>query len=143
MASEAEVLGRLLWRVHLAAITQNCMNNTPSSVKTTMRDEMALMQKVHRIQKASTESSISHTACSVNASTQPRMTTRCYPTGMMTKHSVSDNRPGAYPNGATMTNSIDSVVPSVSGASTAYTSSYKPRNPNRKPKPYNSIWDIF
>ena len=27
MASEAEVLGRLLWRVHLAAITQNCMKN--------------------------------------------------------------------------------------------------------------------
>jgi len=27
MDSEAEVLGRLLWRVHLAAITQNCMKN--------------------------------------------------------------------------------------------------------------------
>jgi hypothetical protein len=29
------------------------------------------------------------------------------------------------------------------GSSTSYTTDYQPRNPNLKPKPYNSIWDIF
>lgn len=137
MDSEAEVLGRLLWRVHLAAITQNCMNDTPASVKTTMNDELALMKKVHQIQNSRTESSISGTACAINTSTQPVQTANCPTTGVMT-----DNRPGAYALAAA-TNSINSVVPSVSGGSSAYSSNYKPRNPNKKPKPYNSIWDIF
>ena len=138
MDSESEVLGRLLWRVHLAAINQNCMNDAPQSVKTTMDDELALMKKVHQIQNTGTESSISQTACPVNSTTQSKITARCQPTGIMT-----DNRPGAYPNGSSQTNSIDSVVPSMSGNSSAYTASYKPTNPNRKPKPYNSIWDLF
>ena len=134
MDSEAEVLGRLLWRVHLAAITQNCMKNSQTSVTTTMNDELALMKKVHQIQNSKTESSISGTACSVNTSTQPIQTVNnCPTTGMMT-----DNRPGAD-----ATNSINSTVPSVSGGSQAYSSDYKPRNPNKKPKPYNSVWDIF
>jgi len=134
MASEAEVLGRLLWRVHLASITQNCMKNSQTSVATTMNDELALMKKVHQIQNSRTESSISGTACSVNTSTQPIQTVNnCPTTGMMT-----DNRPGAD-----ATNSINSTVPSVSGGSQAYSSDYKPRNPNKKPKPYNSVWDIF
>lgn len=138
MDSEAEVLGRLLWRVHLAAITQNCMKNIPTSVTTTMNDELALMKKVHQIQNSRTESSISGTACAINTSTQPIQTANCPTTGMMT-----DNRPGAYASSAGATNSINSTVPSVSGAPTAYSTNYKPRNPNKKPKPYNSIWDIF
>ena len=138
MDSEAEVLGRLLWRVHLAAITQNCMKNIPTSVTTTMNDELALMKKVHQIQNSRTESSISGTACAINTSTQPIQTANCPTTGMMT-----DNRPGAYASSADATNSINSTVPSVSGAPTAYSTNYKPRNPNKKPKPYNSIWDIF
>ena len=136
MDSEAEVLGRLLWRVHLAAITQNCMKNIPTSVKTTMNDELALMKKVHQIQNSRTESSISGTACAINTSTQPIQTANCPTTGIMT-----DNRPGAYASSAT--NSINSTVPSVSGAPNGYSTNYKPRNPNKKPKPYDSIWDIF
>ena len=147
MDSEAEVLGRLLWRVHLAAITQNCMKNTATSVTTTMNDELALMKKVHQIQNSSTESSISGTACAINTSTQPIQTANCPTTGMMTNcgtgTDTGDNRPGAYTSGADATNSINSTVPSVSGASTAYSTDYQPRNPNKKPKPYNSIWDIF
>ena len=132
MASEAEVLGRLLWRVHLAAITQNCMKNSQTSVTTTMNDELALMKKVHQIQNSRTESSISGTACAVNNCTQPKQTVNnCPTTGMMT-----DNRPGA-------TKSNNSTVPSVSGGSQAYSYDYKPRNPNKKPAAYNSIWDIF
>jgi len=143
MDSEAEVLGRLLWRVHLAAITQNCMKSTPASVTTTMTDELALMKKVHQIQNSRTESSISGTACAINTSTQPIQTANCPTTGMMT-----DNRPGAYASStdassADSTSSINSVVPSVSGGSTAYAYDYKPRNPNKKPRPYNSVWDIF
>jgi len=138
MDSEAEVLGRLLWRVHLAAITQKCMKNIPTSVTTTMNDELALMKKVHQIQNSRTESSISGTACAINTSTQPIQTANCPTTGMMT-----DNRPSAYASSADATNSINSTVPSVSGASTAYSTDYHPRNPNKKPKPYNSIWDIF
>jgi len=143
MASEAEVLGRLLWRVHLAAITQNCMKNTPKSVTTTMKDELALMKKVHQIQHSRTESSISGTACAVNTSTQPKQTANCPTTGMMTNCGKRDNRPGTYPSWPDSTNSINSTVPSVSGGSTAYSANYKPRNPNKKPKPYDSIWDIF
>jgi len=125
--SEAEVLGRLLWRVHLAAITQSC-TNTQASVTTTMNDELALMKKVHEIQNSSTDSSLS--SCSVNASTQPKQATSSCTTGLMT-----DN--GSY------TNSINSIVPSFSGASTTYLQNYKPRDPSKKPKPYNSVWDIF
>jgi len=141
MDSEAEVLGRLLWRVHLAAITQNCMKNTPTSVTTTMNDELALMKKVHQIQNSRTESSISGTACAINTSCQPKQTASLSTTGMMTN--CGDNRPGAYALAADATNSINSTVPSVSGGSSSYSSNYKPRNPNKKPKPYNSIWDIF
>jgi len=133
MASEAEVLGRLLWRVHLASITQNCMKNTPTSVTTTMNDELALMKKVHQIQNSRTESSISGTACAVNTCTQPKQTVNCPTTGMMT-----DNRPGAD-----ATNSINSTVPYISGGDNAYSFNYKPRNPNKKPAAYNSVWDIF
>ena len=146
MDSEAEVLGRLLWRVHLAAITQNCMKNTPTSVTTTMNDELALMKKVHQIQNSRTESSISGTACAINTSTQPIQTANCPTTGMMTNCGTgtgTDTGTGAYAPSADATNSINSTVPSVSGGSTAYSTNYKPRNPNKKPKPYNSIWDIF
>jgi hypothetical protein len=141
MASEAEVLGRLLWRVHLAAITQNCMNNTPTSVQTTMQDELALMKKVHEIQNVAATSSLQ--GCDINSTCQPKQTANCPTTGMMTQtpssSSVSsDNRPSA-------TSSINSTVPSMlgTGSSTSYTTDYQPRNPNLKPKPYNSIWDIF
>jgi len=146
MASEAEVLGRLLWRVHLAAITQNCMNNTPTSVQTTMRDELALMKKVHEIQNVAATSSLQ--GCDINSTCQPKQTANCPTTGMMTQTpaattaattaSSSDTRPSA-------TTSINSTVPSMLGAgsSTSYTTDYRPRNPNLKPKPYNSIWDIF
>jgi hypothetical protein len=108
-----------------------------------MNDELALMKKVHQIQNSRTESSISGTACAINTSTQPIQTANCPTTGMMT-----DNRPGAYASStdtssADATSSIDSVVPSVSGGSTAYAYDYKPRNPNKKPRPYNSVWDIF
>ena len=146
MDSEAEVLGRLLWRVHLAAITQNCMKNTPTSVTTTMNDELALMKKVHQIQSSTTESSISGTACAINTSTQPIQTANCPTTGMMTNCGTgtgADTSTGADASSADATNSINSTVPSVSGASTAYSTDYQPRNPNIKPKPYNSIWDIF
>jgi len=135
LASEAEVLGRLLWRVHLAAITQICMKNIPQSVTTTMNDELALMKKVHQIQNNRTGSSISGSACEINTSTQPKQTVNCPTTGMMTDRG---NRPGAD-----ATNSINSTIPSVSGGSSAYATNYKPRNPNKKPKPYDSIWDIF
>ena len=140
MASEAEVLGRLLWRVHLAAITQNCMNNTPTSVQTTMQDELALMRKVHEIQNVAATSSLQ--GCSINSTCQPKQTANCPSTGMMTRtpsaSASSDNRPSA-------TSSINSTVPSMvgTGSSTGYTTDYQPRNPNLKPKPYNSIWDIF
>jgi hypothetical protein len=62
---------------------------------------------------------------------------------MMTNCGKRDNRPGTYPSWPDSTNSINSTVPSVSGGSTAYSANYKPRNPNKKPKPYDSIWDIF
>ena len=142
--SEAEVLGRLLWRVHLAAITQNCMKNTPTSVTTTMNDELALMKKVHQIQSSTTESSISGTACAINTSTQPIQTANCPTTGMMANCGTGTGTgTGTDASSANATNSINSTVPSVSGASTAYSTDYQPRNPNIKPKPYNSIWDIF
>ena len=138
--SEAEVLGRLLWRVHLAAITQSCLDNSPKSVTTTMKDELALMQKVHKIQAGKAASSISSTACAINSSTQPIQTAICPTTGMMT-----DNRPGAgYTTTPSATNSISSTIPIYNtGTYTGYTTGYKPTNPNVKPRPYDSIWDIF
>ena len=144
MASEAEVLGRLLWRVHLAAITQNCMNNTPASVKTTMRDELALMKKVHEIQHVATTSSLQ--GCDINTTSQPKQTVNCPTTGMMTSTPASsDNRPSASDNRPSATSSINSTVPAMSGTGTynGYSTNFRPRNPNLKPKPYNSIWDIF
>ena len=140
LGSEAEVLGRLLWKVHLAAITQNCMNNSNTSVKTTMRDELELMKKVHQIQHSHTKSSISGTACSVNSCTQPKQTASCSTTGLMTN--FGDNRPGVFSKNPSSTNSLNSNVPHVSGRN-AYSSHYKPRDPNKNPKAYDSIWDIF
>jgi len=137
MDSEAEVLGRLLWKVHLAAIAQNCMQNTPMSVKTTMRDELALMKKVHQIQNAAASSSLK--GCNINSTCQPKQSTKCPTTGMMTaRPSARENRPSA-------TSSINSTVPTIfsKGVYTGYTTDYHPRNPNLKPKPYNSIWDLF
>ena len=140
MVSEAVVLGRLLWKVHLAAITQNCMKNTAGSVKTTMHDELALMKKVHEIQNASATSSLK--GCDINRTCHPKQTAKCPTTGMMTARpsgsSSKDNRPSA-------TTSINSTIPTMftKGTYTGYSTDYKPRNPNLKPKPYNSIWDIF
>jgi len=137
MASEAEVLGRLLWRVHLAAITQNCMNNTPASVQTTMQDELALMKKVHEIQNVAATSSLH--GCNINTTSQPKQSINCPTTGMMTHTpSSTDKRPSA-------TTSINSTIPTIftKGIYTGYSTDYKPRNPNLKPKPYNSIWDLF
>ena len=141
--SEAEVLGRLLWRVHLAAITQNCMNDSPASVKTTMRDELALMRKVHKIQNMAASTSLN--GCSIDTTCQPKQSTRCPTTGMMTQITnplQGENRPSA-------TSSINSTVPTMTSNGngtykyTGYTTDYRPRNPNLKPKPYNSIMDIF
>jgi len=141
--SEAEVLGRLLWRVHLAAITQNCMNDSPASVKTTMRDELALMRKVHKIQNMAASTSLN--GCSIDTTCQPKQSTRCPTTGMMTQITTplqGENRPSA-------TSSINSTVPTMTPNGngtykyTGYTTDYRPRNPNLKPKPYNSIMDIF
>ena len=141
--SEAEVLGRLLWRVHLAAITQNCMNDSPASVKTTMRDELALMRKVHKIQNMAASTSLN--GCSIDTTCQPKQSTRCPTTGMMTQITnplQGENRPSA-------TSSINSTVPTMTPNGngtykyTGYTTDYRPRNPNLKPKPYNSIMDIF
>ena len=141
--SEAEVLGRLLWRVHLAAITQNCMNDSPASVKTTMRDELALMSKVHKIQNMAASTSLN--GCGIDTTCQPKQRVRCPTTGMMTqitKPLQGENRPSA-------TTSINSTIPSMTPNGdgtykyTGYTTDYRPRNPNLKPKPYNSIMDIF
>jgi len=141
--SEAEVLGRLLWRVHLAAITQNCMNDSPASVKTTMRDELALMSKVHKIQNMAASTSLN--GCGIDTTCQPKQSVRCPTTGMMTqiaKPLQGENRPSA-------TTSINSTIPSMTPNGdgtykyTGYTTDYRPRNPNIKPKPYNSIMDIF
>ncbi len=140
MDSEAEVLGRLLWKVHLAAITQNCTNNTSTSVKTTMKDELALMKKVHEIQNVSATSSLK--GCDVNSMCNPKQYNNCITTGMMTK-THHHRKKGKKENRPSATNSMNSTIPSVSGASTAYTSDYHPRNPNLKPSPYNSIWDLF
>jgi len=135
MASEAQVLGRLLWKVHLAAITQVCMHNSAGSVATTMKDELALMKKVHKIQSAPAESSVSGCAREVNSCTHPKQTTNCHTTGMMQQNPV------AYP---TMTNSINSQVPSMTkGTFAGYSNDYKPVNPNKNPQPYNSAWDVF
>ena len=141
--SEAEVLGRLLWRVHLAAITQNCMNDSPASVKTTMRDELALMNKVHKIQNMTASTSLN--GCGIDTTCQPKQRVRCPTTGMMTQITnplQGENRPSA-------TTSINSTIPSMTPNGdgtykyTGYTTDYRPRNPNLKPKPYNSIMDIF
>jgi len=141
--SEAEVLGRLLWRVHLAAITQNCMNDSPASVKTTMRDELALMSKVHKIQNMAASTSLN--GCGIDTTCQPKQRVRCPTTGMMTqitKPLQGENRPSA-------TTSINSTIPSMTPNGdgtykyTGYTTDYRPRNPNLKPKPYNSIMDVF
>jgi len=141
--SEAEVLGRLLWRVHLAAITQNCMNDSPASVKTTMRDELALMSKVHKIQNMAASTSLN--GCDIDTTCQPKQRARCPTTGMMTQITQplqGENRPSA-------TTSINSTIPSMTPNGdgtykyTGYTTDYRPRNPNLKPKPYNSIMDIF
>lgn len=141
--SEAEVLGRLLWRVHLAAITQNCMNDSPASVKTTMRDELALMRKVHKIQNMAASTSLN--GCGIDTTCQPKQSTRCPTTGMMTQITnplQGENRPSA-------TSSINSTVPTMTSNGngtykyTGYTTDYRPRNPNLKPEPYNSIMDIF
>ena len=113
------------------------MNNTPASVKTTMRDELALMKKVHEIQHVATTSSLQ--GCDINTTSQPKQTVNCPTTGMMTSTPASsDNRPSA-------TSSINSTVPAMSGTGTynGYSTNFRPRNPNLKPKPYNSIMDIF
>ena len=69
--SEAEILGRLLWRVHLASITQKCDNDSQKSVTNTMNHELALMKKVHSIQSTLSPSTISPTACEISNTTCP------------------------------------------------------------------------
>jgi hypothetical protein len=143
MDSEAEVLGRLLWKVHLASIAQNCMNNSFESTNTTMNDELELMDKVHRIQNASsstgsssTGSSSTGSSCTSNTGTQnSQWGTQNNQGGNQNNQGGSyttawvppDNRPGVP---AQLTNNIPSQV---------YTNDQKPA----KPKSYDSVWNIF
>ena len=137
--SEAEILGRLLWRVHLAAITQKCDNNSQKSVTNTMNHELSLMQKVHSIQSSSSPSTISQTACEVSNTTCPHYSKSKHTTGIMTDTSSASiyNKNNRDPRIHLPSS------PFPSGTNNGYTSNYHIRNPNKKPKPYNSIWDLF
>lgn len=132
--SEAEVLGRLLWHVHIDAINQYCSKNSNESVATTMNDELKLMQKLHSIQSSLCPSSLTPSASSVPSNTCPQENTSTPTTGVMT-----DTRPGASDN---ITSSQQYDI-SKQQSATAYTNTYHPRDPALKPKPYNSIFNIF
>ena len=132
--SEAEVLGRLLWRVHIAAINQYCNDNSKEYVTATMNDELDLMKKLHSIQSSPCPSSLTPAASKVPSSTCPQESTTSSTTGVMT-----DTRP-------TLSDNISSTQQydlSNQASASAYTNTYKPRDPSLKPKPYNSIYDIF
>jgi len=116
MDSEAEVLGRLLWKVHLASISQNCMNNSLASANTTMNDELKLMDKIHQIQNAGSSAASS---CPSNAQNNQG---GAYPTTW----AAPDNRPGV-------------PVQLTKNMPSQYTIGQKPV----KPKSYDSIWNIF
>ena len=129
--SEAEVLGRLLWRVHIDAINQYCSKNSDSSVSTTMNDELKLMQKLHSIQSSPCPSSLTPSASSVPSNTCPQENTSTATTGVMT-----DTRPSGN---ITSSQQYDISEQSATG----YTNTYRPRDPALKPKPYDSIFNIF
>ena len=137
--SEAEILGRLLWRVHLASITQKCDNDSQKSVTNTMNHELALMKKVHSIQSTLSPSTISPTACEISNTTCPRHTKSKHTTGLMT-----DIDSGSIYNRANKDPRIHlPSSPFPTGTYSGYTTNYHIRNPNKKPRPYNSIWDLF
>ena len=131
--SEAEVLGRLLWRVYMATITQKCDHNSQKSVKDTMNHELALMKKIYSIQSTLSPSSISKNAHRITSATCPKQARSKSTTGMMTNTIPIFNKMHRDPR-------IN--LPS-SGTYTGYTNDYHIRNPNKKPRPYNSVWDIF
>jgi len=131
--SEAEVLGRLLWRVYVATLTQKCEHDSQKSVKNTMNRELALMKKIYSIQSTSSPSSLSKHACGVISATHPRHAKSRYTTGMMTN---------TIPIFDEMRRDPRINLPST-GVYTGYTSDYHIRNPNKKPRPYDSVWDIF
>lgn len=138
--SEAEVLGRMVWRTYLDSLMQVCDENSESSVQRTMDAELKLMNKVHKIQEGSANSSLVSNSGSVAQKTQPKQSDCNRTTGMMTT-TTSDNRPGALldenKRGYPLYNSYSNAKYS------GYYNDYKPRDPSKKPQAYNSIWDLF
>ena len=103
-------------------------------VKATMDDELDLMKKLHSIQSSPCQSSLTPAASKVPSSTCPQESKTTSTTGIMT-----DTRPGL---GGNISSTQQYNLPNQVSAS-AYTNTYKPRDPSKKPKPYNSIFDIF
>lgn len=138
--SEAEVLGRMVWRTYLDSLMQVCDKNSKSSVKRTMDAELKLMNKVHQIQQGNAASSLASKCDTVAQNTQPKQSHCNRTTGMMTSTN-SDNRPGAYLDetrrGYPLYNSYSNAKYN------GYYNDYKPRDPSKKPQAYNSVWDLF
>lgn len=133
--SEAEILGRLLWRVHVASIQQKCAENSQVATTKTMNHELALMQKVHSIQSGTSPSSLVQNSSQIDNTCSPRLPSCPSTTGIMTALSGDNASP---PTGKAGPASVNN-----DGVYSGYTSDYKPTNPNKKPRPYNSIYDIF
>ena len=54
--SEADTLGRLVWRVYTSEMEQKRSHNSPKSVEDTLRDELALSRELTKITRTATES---------------------------------------------------------------------------------------
>lgn len=71
--SEAETLGRLVWRVHVSEIEQRRSQNSPKSMEDTMEAEIKLAQEVTRISRATSDIThkSKHGHIAKNAATAP------------------------------------------------------------------------
>ena len=55
LTSEADTLGRLVWRVYASEMEQKRSHNSPKSVEDTLRDELALSRELTKITRTATE----------------------------------------------------------------------------------------
>ena len=140
--SEAEVLGRMIWRVYQAELQQTNNNNSKSREET-WEKETKLLHNLSKILRTHTENN------KINKKTQSLVenSTEVNPGDYPTTHSkrTTNNQFGQSPqnNNQEMQQaaSLLSGAPPI-GPYQQFKPTNKPRNPNLEPKPFLSTWSI-
>jgi len=140
--SEAEVLGRMIWRVYLAE-QQQTNNPDPKSREETWEKETKLLHNLSKIMRTHTENN------KINKKTQSLVENSAevnqgdYPT--LHSKRTTNNQFGQSPQnnnqGMQQASSLLSGAPPI-GTYQKFKQTNKPRNPNLDPKPFLSTWSI-